>query len=271
MRALNPDFRRCPDCGGTASTVVDRKYLLTQLRRCGSCRLQYRVPTDAPADNARYYEDEYDWGFTTTMPDDARLAQLKRNNFAGCDRDYAERIRLLRRCGLAGGGQRLFDYGCSWGYGSYQLMQAGFAVTAFEIAPTRRRFARDKLGVNTVDDVVATVADPAHRGTYDGVFACHVVEHVPRPTCLFAMPGRCWPPAGFSSRLRRTARPRAGACIRAGASSGARCTPTSSTTSSWTRNSPGFPASSPRTPARNRYARRTAMRGGTATGWTATS
>lgn len=184
-RALLPAAYRCPNCGGRASAVVDRKYLLTQLRRCGVCRLQYRVPTDRPGSNARYYEAEYDWGFTTTMPDEARLARLVRDDFAGSERDYAARIGLLRRFGLPESGRWLFDYGCSWGYGSYQLMRAGFDVTAFEIAPTRRRFARDKLGVNTVDDMDATVADPAHQGRYDCVFACHVVEHVPRPTRLF--------------------------------------------------------------------------------------
>ena len=61
-------------------------------------------------------------------------------------------VSVLTKLGL-NRGNTIFDYGCSWGYGSYQLVQAGFEVISFEVAPSRRRFAREKLGVTTVDDM----------------------------------------------------------------------------------------------------------------------
>jgi hypothetical protein len=49
----------CPNCGGTSSRIVDRKFLITQLRRCGTCQLLFRTPTDRPESNQAYYENEY--------------------------------------------------------------------------------------------------------------------------------------------------------------------------------------------------------------------
>jgi cyclopropane fatty-acyl-phospholipid synthase-like methyltransferase len=58
----------------------------------------------------------------------------------------------LKQLGL-GKGPKIFDFGCSWGYGSYQLIKAGFDVISYEISSSRRQFAREKLGLNTIDDV----------------------------------------------------------------------------------------------------------------------
>src|SRR5262245_58625148 len=49
---------RCPNCGGTSSRIVDRKFVITQLRRCEACQLLFRTPTDRPESNEAYYENE---------------------------------------------------------------------------------------------------------------------------------------------------------------------------------------------------------------------
>ena len=94
----------------------------------------FRTPTDRPESNQAYYENEYVQGFTTSLPSDTALAEMKRSNFANTDKSYSYYISVLSQLGLKPG-NGLFDYGCSWGYGSYQFAQAGFDVAAFEVAP----------------------------------------------------------------------------------------------------------------------------------------
>jgi 2-polyprenyl-3-methyl-5-hydroxy-6-metoxy-1,4-benzoquinol methylase len=184
----------CPNCNADGAAVVDRKYRVTQLRRCRSCSLLFRTPTDRPAANAAFYEHGYRQGFTTTMPDDATLAALKRANFTGSEKDYGYYIAVLKNLGVPTGA-RVFDYGCSWGYGSYQLGQAGFDVVAYDVAATRRHYAADKLAVRTVanmDDVTRTEA-----GAFDCFFSAHVIEHLPRPARAFDDAMRLLKPGGL--------------------------------------------------------------------------
>ena len=124
----------CPNCGETQNAVVSRKFLITSLRRCGRCKLQFRAPTDDPSGNLEFYENEYSSGVTTDMPSDDTLAKLIRNNFDG-EKSWAYYNDVLMRLGLRSGA-RIFDFGCSWGYGSYQLSKAGYSILAFEVAPT---------------------------------------------------------------------------------------------------------------------------------------
>src|SRR5262245_9195007 len=172
----------CPNCGDKRSSIPDRKYFVTQLRRCEACQMMFRTPTDEQGHNRPFYETEYAQGFTTAMPSPGALADLKRFNFAGTEKDYTYYISALDQLGVKKGA-RLFDYGCSWGYGSYQLAKAGFDVTAFEIAPSRRCYAREKLGVRTVDDMDRAV--PELAGLFNCFFSAHVLEHVPSPRRVF--------------------------------------------------------------------------------------
>lgn len=186
QRSLSSQFTpsrfACPSCNSSDNHVVDRKFLVTQLRRCHACGLMFRTPTDYPGFNATYYEDEYTQGFTTDIPSDAKLNEMKRCNFAGTEKSYSYYISVLTELGLKPG-DKIFDYGCSWGYGSYQFAQAGFDVMSFEVAGGRRRFARDRLDVVTVDNMERAVTDVALA--FDCFFSAHVIEHVPSPAQAF--------------------------------------------------------------------------------------
>jgi SAM-dependent methyltransferase len=191
---LAPARFACPNCQGTRNAVVERKYLVTQLRRCGTCLMLFRSPTDAPATNAAFYEKSYAQGFTTELPSPAQLENLLRTNFARTEKNYAYYIDVLGQLGLKPGA-RLFDYGCSWGYGSYQLARSPFEVTAFEVAPTRRRYATERLAVRTIDDMDAAAANLA--GQFDCFFSAHVLEHVPSPQRSFDYAFRLLAPGGL--------------------------------------------------------------------------
>lgn len=177
----------CPNCGSSKSDVVERKYVVTQLRRCADCSLMFRAPNDDPAMNSSFYESSYSQGFTTDLPSDTMLAHLKESNFAGGEKDYSYYIGVLTQLGLKPGAM-VFDFGCSWGYGSYQFAKAGFNVTSFEVAPTRRRYAKEKLGVNTVDDMELAARSLGEQ--YDCFFSAHVLEHVPTPNQVFNQASR---------------------------------------------------------------------------------
>jgi 2-polyprenyl-3-methyl-5-hydroxy-6-metoxy-1,4-benzoquinol methylase len=180
----------CPSCGSLGATVVDRKWLVTTLRRCQGCRLLFRAPTTTAEENAQFYQSDYAQGFTTDMPSEADLAALLATGFAGHEKNYQGLIAVLQALG-AGPGCRLFDYGCSWGYGSYQLRQAGYQVEAFEISRPRAEYARDKLGV--------TIRQPAEvePRAYDVFFSAHVIEHVPSVSEMIDFGLRSLKPGGL--------------------------------------------------------------------------
>jgi hypothetical protein len=144
----------------------------------------YRTPSDPPGNEAEMYEHDYAQGFTTELPTDEQLSLYKKSNFRATEKDYTYYISVLQALGL-NRGAAIFDFGCAWGYGSFQLQQAGFKTTAFELAPTRRRFAETNLGVNCVHDMERCVDETLHTGQYDCFFSAHVIEHVPMPAKIF--------------------------------------------------------------------------------------
>jgi 2-polyprenyl-3-methyl-5-hydroxy-6-metoxy-1,4-benzoquinol methylase len=180
----------CPSCGSRQSSLSARKHVLTALRRCGSCDLLFRTPTSDARESARFYQHAYAQGFTTLMPTPAELAELMRAGFRGTEKDYSSNIDVLHALGCRAGA-RLFDYGCSWGYGSWQLMRAGYDVCAFEISVPRADYARASLGV----DVHSTL--DAVRGPFDVFFSSHVLEHVPSVSDAIRLAKRVLRPGGW--------------------------------------------------------------------------
>lgn len=186
----------CPNCGHDEYEVRDRKALVTELRDCALCRLMYRYPTDPRAKAIEFYQEDYEQGFTTDMPDAATLTALTDSHFAGHEKDYAPLIAILADLGVASG-MRVFDFGCSWGYGSWQFARAGYEVKSFEISRPRARFARQKLGVDVIDDVEDPEAAKHLAGTFDLFFSNHVLEHVPSPSDVIATARRLLKPGGL--------------------------------------------------------------------------
>jgi 2-polyprenyl-3-methyl-5-hydroxy-6-metoxy-1,4-benzoquinol methylase len=162
----------CPSCGSGHSRIVDRKYVVTQLRRCQRCGLLHRTPTTSEEESAWFYQSEYAQGFTTDLPDDQQLAHYLESGFANTGKDYSQYLAVLDALG-AHKGDSVLDFGCSWGYGSWQLNRHGFRVESFEISRPRASYARDKLQVN----VRSSLSDL--QGPFDIFFSSHVLEHVP--------------------------------------------------------------------------------------------
>lgn len=164
----------CPGCGSHECQRVRGKYAVTALVECRCCTLRYRVPRDVPESADTFYQKEYSSGFTTDCPGDGELERLKATSFQGSGKDFASYLEVLGAVGVRKGA-RLLDFGSSWGYGSWQLRKHGFEVFSYEVSKPRARFAKAKLGCNTVTSV-AEVA-----GTIQCFFSAHVIEHLPNP------------------------------------------------------------------------------------------
>jgi len=108
------------------------------------------------------------------MPDENRLAVLKSTKFKGTEKDYSRFLAVLNALGIKRG-SRLLDFGCSWGYGSWQFAQNGFEVESYEISEPRRRYAIKNLEC-TVHSRFADITPG-----FDVFFSSHVLEHVPSP------------------------------------------------------------------------------------------
>jgi len=106
------------------------------------------------------------------MPSPEELAEMTRTSFANTPKDFTDRLEVLKALG-ARPGASLLDFGCSWGYGSWQFAQFGLRVKALEVSHPRAHYARDALGV----DVVYNLAEVGSG--FDVFFSSHVLEHVP--------------------------------------------------------------------------------------------
>ena len=180
----------CPSCGAAMSKTVDTKWWVTELRRCAGCALMFRIPTTSHEENAAFYQEAYSQGFTSDCPADEQLAGYLAKGFAGTEKDYAAYLAVLSALGVAKGA-RIFDFGCSWGYGSWQLARAGFSVAAFEISKPRAAYASQKLAVNFLDPKLEPDAG------YDCFFSAHVIEHVPSVREMFEVGMRLLKPGGL--------------------------------------------------------------------------
>ena len=196
VRQADKVRQRCPNCGGGVSKLVERKMVVTALRRCASCLMMFRAPTDDPRESADFYNSEYTQGFTTEVPSPLVLAEMKANSFSNTEKDYSYYIDVVRQLG-GRPGHKLFDFGCSWGYGSYQFAQAGFDTLSYEISAPRRRYGVENLGVQAVSDFEAWATAQEAAASVDVFFSAHVLEHVPSPSRIIDLARRVLRPGGL--------------------------------------------------------------------------
>src|ERR1700722_10212432 len=169
--------RSCPSCTSLRVGTVRRKFLVTALLECQNCGLRFRFPKDTDTRSRHFYQGDYEQGFTTDLPSDEQLKEMLVCRFKNTVKDYQTYITVLHAIGV-GPGSTILDFGCSWGYGSWQLQEAGFKVYSYEVNKNRAEFARRKLKCSIVGDDL--VSDPI-----DCLFSAHVLEHLTDPNLLW--------------------------------------------------------------------------------------
>jgi len=123
-------------------------------------------------ESREFYQEEYDQGYTTDCPDDETLKGLIDVGFKGSSCDYTRYIEFFKFLQIRPGSS-VFDFGCSWGYGLYQLAKAGFNAKGFEVSAPRARYGRDKLQLDIVSEPTEI------KSKFDVIFSSHVLEHLP--------------------------------------------------------------------------------------------
>jgi len=169
---VGKDFN-CPSCNQSESFTISKKYLITSLKRCKNCLLMFRAPTTTEEENNKFYQEDYTTGFTTDCPDEEELQQLINTNFDGTERSYQKYFNVLTNLSNREN-LELLDFGCSWGYGSFQLEKQGYKVQGYEISKPRSDYAKNKLNVKTIDDL-----NSVENNQFDIIFSSHVLEHLP--------------------------------------------------------------------------------------------
>jgi len=191
VKRLAGSHQTCPSCAGAPGGTLDRKAAVTRLQRCTRCELLFRSPTTSARENASFYQSAYDEGFTTELPPPDRLKRWIDTGFAGTEKDYSHYLAVLNALAIPRGA-RVFDYGCSWGYGSHQLSnRGGYAVDAFEISTPRAEFARHHLKVSM------PTPSAWELNSYDVFFSAHVIEHVPSVADMIALGQQLLKPGGL--------------------------------------------------------------------------
>jgi len=165
----------CPSCGYQGSNnVIDRKYFVTELRRCKKCQLLHRVPTTTEKENYSFYQSNYQEGIVSRVLSDEEIQDYISQNFSNLDeRQYSNYLDVVKATG-AKQGDKIFDFGCSWGYGSWQMKDYGLDVESYEISKPRADIAKHKLGLYLHDSLSSV-----RKECFDFFFSSHVLEHVP--------------------------------------------------------------------------------------------
>jgi 2-polyprenyl-3-methyl-5-hydroxy-6-metoxy-1,4-benzoquinol methylase len=186
--------RVCPYCGPSSIvTLVRRKKLIAEILQCQTCHLWFRWPADTSTEHDTYYQEEFAGDSPqVALPDRAELGSLMEKNFAGSPLEIHTKVRVLRA--LRPGG-RVLDFGCSWGYGTYQIQNQGFDAVGFEISKPRAEYGRSKMGLKIIDTFQELERLPAR--SFDVVFSNHVVEHLPNIADIFPLLTRLLKENGF--------------------------------------------------------------------------
>jgi len=91
-------------------------------------------------------------------------------------------VAWLDRYSVRGDGRRAMVVGCGLGDDAEELVQRGFAVTAFDVSPTAIAWARERFAGSAVDYQVADLLTlPANwRERFDFVFEAYTLQSLPR-------------------------------------------------------------------------------------------
>lgn len=74
----------------------------------------------------------------------------------------------------------ILDFGCSWGYQSYEFKKLGFKIASFEISIPRLNFGNKTLQLNITDNL-------DNISNVDIFYSSHVIEHLEYPSDLLKL------------------------------------------------------------------------------------
>ena len=163
----------CPYCNSERTVIVEWKNHVWQLRKCQGCALSFRFPKDDIDESVSFYQESYRQENVTDLPRESDIPLHIAENFRHVGRDLTTHLKAIRAAVPTGS---VLDYGCSWGYGVYQLVRAGYQAKGFEVSRPRVEYGRRTLGVDLMSDINALPS-----AGFDAIYSAHVLEHTPDP------------------------------------------------------------------------------------------
>jgi 2-polyprenyl-3-methyl-5-hydroxy-6-metoxy-1,4-benzoquinol methylase len=184
---------KCPFCSSVKHKLIDRKYIVTRLFECEECRLFYRHPLEKISQNKIFYQEQYKEidKITASLPTEKTLADMIRNKFNEGNKNADRYVDLFDALCSGKGKLKMIDYGCSWGYMTYQFAKIGFDVQGFEISEKRAEYGKLNLGV----DIKTSERDL--RQENDLFFSSHVIEHHPDIKAMIQLAKNLLKPDGY--------------------------------------------------------------------------
>ena len=174
----------CPHCNSKKTTVIGKKYYITQIIECNDCLLCFMNPIYKKSVFGNLYDKLYKAeGLTTSFPSELELDRFKSNNFSNTDKDFSLAINFIKELRHREEGNKeisLLELGSSWGYFLFQASKNEINATGVEISDYRRSYGVEKLNVNicaSIDDIRGEV--------YDVIFTNHVLEHFTDLSTIF--------------------------------------------------------------------------------------
>ncbi|MFT5858097.1 MAG: hypothetical protein ACI865_000181 [Flavobacteriaceae bacterium] len=161
--------KECPNCGSKDLKRIDRKYLITSLLKCNECCLNHRHPKDSAKWLEKFYQTEYkiDTHMMTDLPTDAEIKIQKQENFSSLRNESIYISALFNSKPI-----KLIDYGCSWGYNVFKLLNDGHNAVGYELSVPRALFGEEKLGVKIFSKLEQLPVEQ------DLMLSSHVIEHL---------------------------------------------------------------------------------------------
>lgn len=161
---------RCPFCKNLNKKIVFKKAGLIDICFCNACGLYWTNPIFR---FYRFYDLLYrDVAGLRGCLDKEKIVRSLSTQFRDSDIDCTGICDWLKKIAP---GNKLLEFGSSWGFFLYQAQCAGFEVKGVDISKKKAALGRELLRVNIVTDINDVVA---RRETYDIIFSTHTLEHL---------------------------------------------------------------------------------------------
>lgn len=142
---------------------------------CKNCKLMFRHPRFDFKHNFKFYNHKYKQsGITTDLPEEKHLQHLIETKFKNTLRSTAISQLILNKLSGDISNKSILDYGCSWGYATWQFQDIGMKAYGYEISRERAAFGLEHLGVSNSTDT-----KDFKESKFDFIYSSHVIEHLP--------------------------------------------------------------------------------------------
>ena len=167
------DEKICPFCKSKKNIVIQKKYLVTSLFKCSICHLHFKHPRDSESFFIKHYQKYYKTtnSYMSDLPSDKTLFNLIESNFSE-NRSFKKYFDNLLINIIKDQKIKITEFGASWGYNIYKLVNQGFDVVGYELSVPRAEYGKEKLKINLFYE------EAKIRTSNDIFFSNHVIEHL---------------------------------------------------------------------------------------------